>query len=77
MEIEKRLTTKTVGFGTLNTGDVFLYDDDVYIVVDKDFGLGAERQYDGYAISPKNGWHYGFDDEDEVIKVTAKLTITD
>ena len=76
MEIEKKIT-KTVTFCTLNTGDVFLYDDDVYMVVDRDFGLGDHHSYDGYAISLDSGWHYGFDDDEEVIKVSAKLTITD
>lgn len=79
MEIEKK-STRVVEFSTLGTGDVFILEEDdgaVYMVVDKDFGLGEDRDYDGYAIDLKNGWHYGFDNKDDVIKVVAKLTITD
>ena len=78
MEIEKKIT-RTVKFSTLDTGDVFVVDDDdaVYMVVDKDYGLGEYENYDGYAIDLKSGWHYGFDACDDVIKVSAKLTITD
>ena len=77
MEIEKKITKK-VEFGTLRTGDVFLYDGDVYMVVDEDFGLGDGSSYDGFAIDLKTGLHYGFYNDDIVgAKVTAKLIITD
>jgi uncharacterized membrane protein (UPF0127 family) len=77
MEIEKKVT-RTVKFGTLDVGDVFIDEDDnVMMVVDKDFGLGDCDNYDGYAVELKTGWHYGFEADDEVIKVSAKMTITD
>lgn len=77
MEIEKK-TTRTLKFGALSTGDVFIDEDDnVMIVVDKDYGLGTEGCYDGYAVDLHTGWHYGYDEDDDVIKVSAKLTITD
>ena len=77
MEIEKKIT-RTVKFGTLSVGDVFIDEDNnVMMVVDKDYGLGTAECHDGYAIDLKTGWHYGFEDDDEVVKVSAKLTITD
>lgn len=77
MEIERK-DTRMIKFGYLECGDVFTDEDDnVMMVVDKDYGLGTEGDYYGYAINLKKGWHYGFDEEDEVIKVSAKLTITD
>ena len=77
MEIEKKIT-RTVKFSTLSTGDVFIDEDDnVMMVVDKDYGLKNSSCCDGFAIDLKTGWHYGFDDDDEVVKVSAKLTITD
>ena len=77
MEIEKK-NTKSLTFGNLKTGDVFLdKDNDVMMVVEKDYGLGDNEYYDGYAIDLKTGDLYGFYDDDRVIKVSAKLTITD
>lgn len=79
MEIEKK-TTKKIHFEDLKVGDVFLDEDDaVMMVVDEDFGLGNDggNGYDGYAIDLTTGYHYGYDAEDEVTKVSAKLTITD
>ena len=76
MEIERKNTRK-VQFDALTAGDMFLYDGDVYMVVDEDFGLGDGSSYDGFAIDLKTGLHYGYNDDDEVIKVTAKLIITD
>lgn len=77
MEIEKKIS-RTVKFGALGEGDVFVTEaNDVMMVVDRDYGLGTEGSYDGYAIDLETGWHYGFDENDEVIKVTAKLTVTD
>ena len=77
MEIEKKIT-RTVKFSTLGTGDVFIDENDnVMMVVDKDYGLGDNSCCDGFAIDLKTGWHYDFEDDDEVIKVSAKLTITD
>ena len=76
MEIEKKIT-RTVKFSTLSAGDVFMDEDnDVMMVVHKDCGLGAEWCYDGYAVNLKTGWHYGFDDDEEVVKVSAKVTVT-
>ena len=77
MEIERKIT-RTVKFGALSVGDVFIdEDDDVMMVVDKDYGLGDCDNYDGYAIDLKSGLHYGFDEDDDVIRVSAKMTITD
>lgn len=77
MEIEKKIT-RTVKFSTLKVGDVFIDEDDnVMMVVDTDFGLGDCGNYDGYAVELETGWHYGFEADDEVIKVSAKMTITD
>ena len=77
MEIEKKIT-RTVKFSTLSAGDVFIDgDDNVMMVVDIDYGLGVNSCCDGFAIDLRTGWHYGFEDDDEVIKVSAKLTITD
>ncbi len=77
MEIEKKIV-KTNTFGGLKAGDVFLdKDDDVMMVVDKDYGLGDEGDFDGYAIGLKTGWLVGFNNDEDVIKVSAKLTITD
>ena len=77
MEIERKNTRK-VQFDALRTGDVFLDEDsDVMMVVDQDYGLGNGESYDGYAIDLKTGLHYGYNADDEVIKVTAKLTVID
>ena len=73
MEIEKK-NTKSLTFGNLKTGDVFLdKDNNVMMVVE----IGDNEYYDGYAIDLKTGDLYGFYDDDRVIKVSAKLTITD
>ena len=77
MEIEKK-NTRMVDFSTLEVGDVFLDEDGaVFIVVDKDYGLGECDSYYGYAVDLRTGWHYGIEADEKVIKVSAKLTITD
>lgn len=76
MDIEKKLS-KGISFADLSNGDVFIYEDDVYMVVDKDYGLGDGRSYDGYAVLLETGDIYSFGYNDICIKVSAKLTITD
>lgn len=74
MEIEKKLSKKNT-FAELSVGDVFIWDDDTYMVIEEDFGLGDCRSYVGYAVALGTGCIYGFDYE-EVVKVSAKLTVT-
>ena len=74
MEIEKKLSKKNT-FAELSVGDVFIWDGEVYMVIEQDYGLGDSRSYVGYAVSLESGCIYGFDDE-ECTKVSAKLTVT-
>ena len=74
MEIEKKLSKKNT-FAELSVGDVFIWDGDVYMVIEEAYGLGDGRSYVGYATDLENGCVYSFDDE-ECIKVSAKLTVT-
>lgn len=76
MEVEIKETK--VKFCTLNTGDVFLDEDgNAFMVVDRDYGLGETYSYKGYAVDFKTGWLYGFEEDEEVVKVTGKVIITD
>lgn len=75
MEIEKKLT-KEVTFADLSIGDVFICNDEVYMVIEEDYGLGNENSYDGYAVLLETGGIYSFDNEETCLKVTAKLTVT-
>ena len=75
MEIEKKLSKKNT-FAELSVGDVFIWDGDPYMVIEEDYGLGDSRSYAGYAVLLESGTIYGFDCDEECIKVSAKLTVT-
>ena len=75
MEIEKKLSKKKT-FTELSVGDVFIWDGEVYMVIEQAYGLGDSRPYAGYAVALDTGWIYDFDQE-ECVKVSAKLTVTD
>lgn len=76
MEIEKKIN-ETTTFEELAYGDVFIDDDgDVVMVVDADYGLGLDESYYGYGVNLKTGSHYAYNASDVVIKVFAKLTVT-
>ena len=76
MEIEKK-TKEPTTFGELSFGDVFIdRDGDVMIVVTADFCLGLDEDYYGYAVNLATGSHYSYQATDTVVKVSAKLTIT-
>lgn len=75
MEIEKNLTKKNT-FAELSVGDVFIWDGDVYMVIEEDYGLGDSRSYHGYAVLLESGSIYGFDYDEECTPVSAKLTVT-
>lgn len=74
MEIEKKLSKKNT-FAELSVGDVFIWDGEVYMVIEEDYGLGEDRSYGGYAVALDTGCIYSFDNE-ECTKVSAKLTVT-
>lgn len=75
MEIEKKLTKKCK-FADLSTGDVFIYRDEVYMVIEEDYGLGNDFAYYGYAVLLETGEVCSFESDEECLKVTAKLTVT-
>ena len=81
MEIEIDKTAINT-FEDLKYGDVFvgyLTDDpenNIYLVISRDYGLGIEDEFHGYAAGLKTGEIYGFYNSDPVIKMNAKLTAT-
>lgn len=78
MEIKINYLTP-ITFKDLKYGDVFTTDDtgdDVYLVLSGDYGLGMEKEFEGYAAEVKTGEIYGFYNSDPVIKLSAKLTAT-
>lgn len=77
MEVENKVKETKVKFCTLNTGDVFLDENgNAFMVVDEDYGIGKDYSYEGYAVEFKTGWLYGFEEDEKVVKVTGKVTIT-
>lgn len=68
-------------FDELRAGDVFWPDDggwydkeELFIVVEPDYGLGKNEKFDGYAVHLKNGDIYGFN-KDEIV-IQFDLTVT-
>ena len=77
MVIERKNLTR-IHFSDLKVGDVFVDDDDnIMLVLDKDYGLGTDEEYSGYAVRLDSGYIYGYDSDEEVIKISAKLITTE
>lgn len=64
MQIEMNLT-ETGTFGDLKEGDTFVYDDEVYMVLNRCHGLGQGWDFDGYAVLLKSGNIYGFENVEQ------------
>lgn len=67
-------------FGDLKMGETFWatdgwFDkDEIFMVIECDYGLGAGEGFDGYAINLKTGELYGFDNDDKIIKYDLEIT---
>lgn len=68
MKIENKVYDNHMTFGDLSYGDVFIYNDEVYIKTDGDYG-------DSNATSLESGYKMILDQDYEVRLVTATLTI--
>ena len=68
-------------FGHLNLGEFFWPDDDgrydedeIFIVVESDYGLGTGETYYGYAVALKSGELCGFGKDNEVVRYDLNIT---
>lgn len=67
-------------FGDLAEGEAFwacegyFEKDEIFMVIEPDYSLGAGETFDGYAINLKTGELYGFDNDEKVIKYDLEIT---
>lgn len=67
-------------FGDLKMGETFWpvgtwYEkDEIFMVIERDYSLGAGETYDGYAINLKTGELYGFNNDENIIKYDLNIT---